>query len=147
MDEHARTSDPRIFAIGDMTLRPLPLYENRMMRLESVPNALEQARAAAAAIASGPPPKPEAPWFWSDQYDLKLQIAGLAQDCDAVVMRGDAGAGRFAIFHLREARLRAVEAVNAPAEFMAGKAWILSGAALDSARLADPAAPLRSAAV
>lgn len=146
VDEHARTSDPRIFAAGDMTLRPLPLYEGRMMRLESVPNALEQARAAAAAIAGGPAPKPEAPWFWSDQYDLKLQIAGLALECDAAVTRGDPSAARFAVFHLRGGRLRAVEAVNAPAEFMAGKAWILSGAALDAARLADPAVPLRSAA-
>jgi 3-phenylpropionate/trans-cinnamate dioxygenase ferredoxin reductase component len=77
VDHQARTGDPAIFAIGDVTYRPLPLYENRSFRLESVPNALEQARQAAAAITGRPAPAPETPWFWSDQYDVKLQIAGL----------------------------------------------------------------------
>ena len=80
VDLAARTDDPAIFAIGDCTSRPLPLY-GRMGRLESVPNALEQAKQAAATICGKPPPTPEVPWFWSDQYDLRLQIAGHAVRC------------------------------------------------------------------
>jgi 3-phenylpropionate/trans-cinnamate dioxygenase ferredoxin reductase subunit len=144
-DIEARTSDPAIFAIGDVSKRPLPLYEGRMFRLESVPNALEQAKQAAAAIAGAPAPKPEVPWFWSDQYGLKLQIAGLPFEADEAVTRGDPATARFSIFHLKQGRVRAVEAVNSGADFMAGKALILSGAAVDRARIADPAAPLKRA--
>jgi 3-phenylpropionate/trans-cinnamate dioxygenase ferredoxin reductase subunit len=145
VDADARTSDPAIFAIGDMTMRPLPLYENRMFRLESVPNALEQARQAAAAIAGTAPPRPETPWFWSDQYDLKLQIAGLPFDADSTVLRGDPASGRFSVFHLQQGRVRAAEAVNAAADFMAAKAMILSGSLAAPERLADPAIPLKQA--
>ncbi len=84
VDLAARTDDPDIFAIGDCTRRPLPLYE-RMGRLESVPNALEQAKQAASTICGKPPPTPEVPWFWSDQYDLRLQIAGLPFDAIEIV--------------------------------------------------------------
>ncbi|MDO9608751.1 MAG: FAD-dependent oxidoreductase, partial [Brevundimonas sp.] len=76
VDEQARTSDPAIFAVGDMTRRPIPVHGGVSHRLESVPNALEQAKQAAAAIVGRPGPAPEVPWFWSDQYDFKLQIAG-----------------------------------------------------------------------
>lgn len=145
VDHQARTSDPGIFAIGDVSKRPLPLYEDRLFRLESVPNALEQARQAAAAIAGAPAPKPEVPWFWSDQYDLKLQIAGLPFEADETVTRGDPASGRFSIFHLKQGRVRAVEAVNCAADFMAGKALILSGAQIPAERIADPAQPLKQA--
>ena len=91
VDLAARTDDPAIFAIGDCTSRPLPLYD-RMGRLESVPNALEQAKQAAATICGKPPPAPEVPWFWSDQYDLRLQIAGLPFDATEIVVRGDIAA-------------------------------------------------------
>ncbi len=146
VDIHARSSDPAIFAIGDMTQRPLPLYENRRFRLESAPNALEQARQAAAAITGRPPPGPETPWFWSDQYDLKLQIAGLPFEADETVIRGAPESGRFAVFHLKQGQLRAVEAVNSGADFMAGRGWIAAGARPDPARLADPDIPLRGLA-
>jgi 3-phenylpropionate/trans-cinnamate dioxygenase ferredoxin reductase subunit len=136
VDLDARTSDPSIFAIGDVTWRPLPLY-GRPFRLESVPNALEQARHAAAAICGRPAPAPETPWFWSDQYDLKLQIAGLTFDPDTVVLRGEMEAARFAVFHLKQGVLVAVEAVNSPAEFMGGKLLIGRRAVVDPARLAD----------
>ncbi len=76
VDFAARTSDPAIHAIGDCTHRPLPLY-HRTGRLESVPNALEQAKQAAADLCGRPAPAPEVPWFWSDQYEVRLQIAGL----------------------------------------------------------------------
>ncbi|HEY3813160.1 MAG TPA: FAD-dependent oxidoreductase [Caulobacteraceae bacterium] len=136
VDEDARTSDASIFAIGDCTHRPLPLY-GAAMRLESVPNALEQAKQAASAICGKPRPAPETPWFWSDQYDLKLQIAGVSLDPDKIVVRGNIEANHFAIFHLRGARVLAVEAVNAPAEFMAGKILIAKAREVDAEKLAD----------
>ena len=88
VDLAARTSDPAIHAIGDCTRRPLPLY-HRTGRLESVPNALEQAKQAAADLCGRPAPAPEVPWFWSDQYDVRLQIAGLPFDVAETVVRGD----------------------------------------------------------
>src|SRR5690606_19047104 len=115
VDEAARTSGRDIYAIGDLTRRPVAGYEG-LFRLESVPNALEQARQAAASIVERDAPPPEVPWFWSDQYDLKLQIAGLVCDADTTVLRGEPGQGSFAVFHLRGDRVRAVEAVNAAPE-------------------------------
>jgi len=141
VDDNARTADPAIFAIGDVTHRPLPLYDRRM-RLESVPNALEHARQAACAITGRPGPAPETPWFWSDQYDLKLQIAGLPFDADQVLVR-PAGRG-FAVFHLHGARIMAVEAVNAPAEFMGGRLLIGRRQAVDPAALSDPTIPMKA---
>ena len=124
VDLDARTSDPSIFAIGDCTERPLPHYGCRA-RLESVASALEQAKQATAAICGTKAPMPEVPWFWSDQYDLKLQIAGLPIDATRIDLRGDAAQGKFAVAHFDERdRLCAVEAVNAPAEYMAGRATI-----------------------
>lgn len=144
VDAQALTSDPSIFAIGDVTRRPMPLYDGRMHRLESVPNALEQAKQAAAAIVGRAPPAPEVPWFWSDQYDLKLQIAGAPFDGDRIVMRGDMDAARFSLCHLRGDRLLCVEACNAPADFMAGKLLIGRGARVDLDRLADADQPLKT---
>jgi 3-phenylpropionate/trans-cinnamate dioxygenase ferredoxin reductase subunit len=145
VDIHARTSDPSIFAIGDVTRRPMPLYD-RDWRLESVPNALEQAKQAASAIAGRPPPPPEVPWFWSDQYDIKLQIAGVPFESDDILVRGDPAGPPFAVFHLMGDRLVAVEAVNAPAEFMGGKLLIGQGRAVDKAKLADPAVSMKTVA-
>ena len=124
VDLDARTSDPSIFAIGDCTERPLPHYGCRV-RLESVASALEQAKQATAAICGTKAPMPEVPWFWSDQYDLKLQIAGLPIGATRIDLRGDAAQGKFAVAHFDERdRLCAVEAVNLPAEYMAGRASI-----------------------
>jgi 3-phenylpropionate/trans-cinnamate dioxygenase ferredoxin reductase subunit len=136
VDDAAQTSDPAIFAIGDVTWRPLSHY-GRPFRLESVANALEQARQAACAITGRPPPVAEVTWNWSDQYDLKYQFAGLPFDVDDVVLRGDPASGKFAIFHLAGDRIQAVEAVNAPAEFMAGRQLIARRAAVSLSRLAD----------
>jgi len=145
VDLEARTDDPAVYAVGDVTRRPLPLYR-RLFRLESVPNALEQAKQAAAAITGRPPPAPEVPWFWSDQYDLKLQIAGLPFDADDVVVRGDPAAARFALFHLKGGALQAVEAINAPAEFMGGRLLIGSQKAVSREKLADPAISMKEVA-
>jgi 3-phenylpropionate/trans-cinnamate dioxygenase ferredoxin reductase subunit len=136
VDLEARTSDPAVFAIGDVTNRPMPLY-GRRDRLESVANALEQAKQAAAAIAGHPPPPLEVTWNWSDQYDIKLQLAGMSVDSDDILVRGDPAAPRFAVFHLKGDVIRAVEAINAPAEFMAGKQLIGSQKRVDRAKLAD----------
>jgi len=141
----ARTEDPSIFAIGDVTHRPLPLYE-RQFRLESVPNALEQAKQAASAILGRPGPSPEVPWFWSDQYDLKLQIAGLPFEADRQVVRGDVAAARFAVFHLKGDLLQAVEAVNAPPEFMAGKQLIARRTPVSADKLGDPSVSMKEVA-
>ncbi|GGZ36177.1 NAD(P)/FAD-dependent oxidoreductase [Asticcacaulis endophyticus] len=144
VDHEARTSDPNIFAIGDVTSRMVqPFYEGRY-RLESVPNALEQAKQAAAAIAGSKPPAPEVPWFWSDQYDYKLQIAGLIPPVSNTVVRGDPDDGAFSVFHLDDDhRLRAAECVNRPADFMAAKQLIAKGVPLDPSVVADAAASLK----
>ncbi|WP_312597284.1 FAD-dependent oxidoreductase [Brevundimonas sp.] len=146
VDDQARTSDPAIFAIGDMTRRPIPVHGGVHHRLESVPNALEQAKQAAAAIVGRPAPAPEVPWFWSDQYEYKLQIAGLPFEADRQVVRGDAGAGSFAVFHLAGDRIVCVEAVNAPPEFMAGKQLIAKGTSVDADKLADVAVSMKAVA-
>jgi 3-phenylpropionate/trans-cinnamate dioxygenase ferredoxin reductase subunit len=147
VDEAAATSDPFIHAIGDCTFRPLPLYRQNA-RLESVPNALEQAKQAAAALCGRAQPAPEVPWFWSDQYDVRLQIAGLPYDVADLAIRGDLSADAFAIFHLAaDGTLQAVEAVNAPAEFMAGRLMISRRKRLMAAQLRDVSCSLKELAV
>jgi 3-phenylpropionate/trans-cinnamate dioxygenase ferredoxin reductase subunit len=146
VDECARTSDPRIYAVGDMTRRPLGFYEGRF-RLESIPSAVEQARQATASILGKPPPAPEVPWFWSDQFDLKIQIAGLLVDPDTVTIRSDSDGKKLALFHTAGDRLVAVEAVNATAEFMAGKRMIRERLELDLDALADVSVGLDQVAV
>jgi 3-phenylpropionate/trans-cinnamate dioxygenase ferredoxin reductase subunit len=147
VDLAARTSDPLIHAIGDCTRRPLPLY-GREARLESVPNAIEQAKQAAADICGRPAPIPEVPWFWSDQYDLRLQIAGLAFDPAEAVLRGEPESGSFAVFHLAaDQRVLAVEAVNAPAEFMAGRILVSKQRQVMPHLLRDAAMPLKDLAI
>lgn len=145
VDADARTSDPSIFAIGDVTRRPLSHYQ-RLHRLESVPNALEQAKQAASAIMGRPRPAPEVPWFWSDQYDLKLQIAGIPFDADRIIVRGDREAAKFAVFHLKGDRIVAVEAVNAPPEFMAGKMFIGNAKPVDIDKLGNDSVSMKEVA-
>jgi len=110
-------------------------------RVESVANALEQADQVASALCGRPVPRQSAPWFWSDQYDTTIQIAGFHDDADTAVVRGDPGTGHFAVFHLDGARLTAVEAVGSPREAMAGRRWLSTGACPDPLDLADPAVP------
>lgn len=145
VDLDARTSDPAVFAIGDVAHRPMPIYD-RMFRMESVPNALEQAKQAAAAITGRPRPPGECPWQWSDQYDLKLQIAGYPFDADQIVVRGDPATAKFAVFHLKGNQVQAVEAINAPPEFMMGKQLIANRKPVDPARLADPTISMKEVA-
>jgi 3-phenylpropionate/trans-cinnamate dioxygenase ferredoxin reductase component len=111
VDAQARTSTPGVYAIGDCTRFPSRRY-GRRLRLESVQNAIDQAKAAAASILGAPQPYDPVPWFWSDQYDLKLQMAGLADGCDDVTIVGDVAARRFSVEYRRAGRLIAVDAVN-----------------------------------
>jgi 3-phenylpropionate/trans-cinnamate dioxygenase ferredoxin reductase subunit len=145
VDEEARTSDPDIFAIGDVSHRPMTHY-GRMFRLESVANALEQARHAASAITGRPPAAQEVTWNWSDQYDLKYQFAGVPFDVDDILVRGDPAAAKFAVFHLKGDMIQAVEAVNAPAEFMAGRQLIGQRRPISRAKLADTAISMKEVA-
>ena len=145
VDRDARTSDPRVFAAGDCASRPL-VHFGRSGRLESVHNAIEQGKLAAAAILGKPRPAEDCPWFWSDQYDLKLQIAGLSQDYDEIVVRGDPKERKFAAFYLRNGTLIAVDAVNSPPEFLASKKLIMSGAKLAPATLGDTSVSMKDIA-
>ena len=146
VDLDARSvTDPAVFAIGDVAHRPMPIYD-RMFRMESVPNALEQAKQAASAITGRPRPAGECPWQWSDQYDLKLQIAGYAFDTDEVLLRGDPATAKFALFHLKGDLVQSVEAINAPPEFMMGKILILGRKPVNKAKLADPSISMKEVA-
>ncbi|MDG1007703.1 MAG: FAD-dependent oxidoreductase [Alphaproteobacteria bacterium] len=142
VNEVGQTSDAHIFAAGDCTSHPNDLL-GHTMRLESVPNAIEQGKAVASAICGAPKPYHQVPWFWSDQYDVKLQIAGVPLEIDQKVLRGDDSTNSFAWFYFTGDKLTGVTAVNRPAEFMAGRMLIeksLKGEAIaDPAKLADEA--------
>ena len=145
VDTHCQTSDSRIFAIGDCTWHPNPIYGHHV-RLESVHNALEQAKTAAANVCGGSVAYGQVPWFWSDQYDLKLQIAGLSQGHDRVVVRGDPEAGSFSCLYLQENRLLAIDAINRPRDFMQAKAELIeSRARIDINAARDVDTPLSEA--
>lgn len=143
VDACARTSDPQILAAGDCTIHPHP-SAGREVRLESVHNAVEQAKAAAFSILGEERPFIDIPWFWSDQYDLKLQIAGLALDYDEVVVRGDTAASRFAIYYLAGGRPVAIDAVNSPRDFINGKKLLAARPLLSRTQLADASFDLTS---
>ena len=137
VDEFARTADSQVFAAGDCTNHFLPLLQ-RSVRLESVANAVHQAKVAALAALGTPQPYSEVPWFWSDQYDLKLQIAGLAQGYDRVVVRGEPAARAFAAYYLANGIVLAVDAVNSPRDFANGRKLVAARAAVAAETLADP---------
>lgn len=138
VDEYCRTSDKNIFAAGDCTSHHNFIYDRRI-RLESVPNATDQATVAAKGINGDfKHPYNALPWFWSDQYDIKLQIAGLSAGADEVIIRGNITSGRnFAAFHLKKGKVIAVDSINKAKEFMIGKKLILEGKLVDKLKLAD----------
>ena len=137
VNEFCQSSDPDIYAAGDVTWHHNPIYD-RHIRLESVPNATEQGKVVANHINGKPKPYNSLPWFWSDQFDLKLQIAGLSQGYDDIVIRGDIEASRsFAAFYFKGERLLAVDAVNSPREFMLARMSLSKGMTLDKTLLAD----------
>lgn len=136
VDASCRTADRNIFAIGDCTSHPNGIY-GRHIRLESVHNALEQAKTAAANICGEDVEYSQVPWFWSDQYDIKLQIAGLSSNHDKVVVRGDPATRSFSCLYLREGVLIACDAINAPRDFVQSKALIAARRKIAPERLAD----------
>ena len=142
VDRHCTTGDPAIFAAGDCTWHVG--REGVPLRLESVQNAIDQAKHAALAMVGRPRPYREVPWFWSDQYDLKLQIAGLARPTDTIVMRGDPSARKFAVFHLRDGAVAAVESVNTPAEYLVGRKLIADAVGVPAERLADTSIAMKN---
>ena len=143
VDEFACTSDPHIVAAGDCTRHFNPIYHRRV-RLESVQNAMDQAKTAAATLNGNPEPYHALPWFWSDQHNVKLQIAGLSQGYNNIVLRGNPESGRsFAVFYFEDDRLLAVDAINRPGEFMVGKKLLMQGLAVDKSRLADESIPAK----
>jgi 3-phenylpropionate/trans-cinnamate dioxygenase ferredoxin reductase subunit len=143
VDADARTSATKVVAAGDCTVRPHPLTGAGRVRLESVQNAVSQAKVAAATLAGRPRPAPEVPWFWSDQADLKLQIAGLSAGHDEIVVRGDLDAERFAVLYYRAGSLLAVDAVNSPADYLAVRRALATGAALPADRVRRSDRPLK----
>lgn len=142
VDEFTRTSDPDIHAAGDCTNHPSE-FLGRRVRLESVQNAMEQGRAVAQNIMGKATRYANVPWFWSDQYDLKLQMVGMSAGCDQVVLRGDPGKRSFATFYLKDGVMLACDTVSRPQEFMLAKKMVGMKAKVDATRLADESVPLK----
>jgi 3-phenylpropionate/trans-cinnamate dioxygenase ferredoxin reductase subunit len=142
VDGTCRTADPSVFAIGDCAEGINPVFHRRL-RLESVPNALEQAKRVSAMICGKQPPKAEAPWFWSDQFDLKLQSAGLSAGADKSVMRGESGSEQFSLYHFANDVLIAADSINDPHGFMAAKLMIAASAKPDPDAVANKAIPIK----
>ena len=143
VDDHLVTSDPSISAIGDCARFPSH-HAAQMARLESVQNAVDQAKCVARRLVGRPEAYRDLPWFWSDQGSLKLQIAGLSSGCDRWVSRGDPAAGAFTMFGFRDGQLRVVETVNRPADHMIARRLIASGATISPEQAADPEFDLKS---
>jgi len=143
VNQFAQTEDPDVFALGDCANLPNSFAKDGRVRLESVQNAIDQAKHAALAIVGKSKPYDEVPWFWSDQFDLKLQIAGLSTPGDQIVLRGDPASRSFAAFHLQDGTVTAVEAVNAAPEYMMGRRIIAARARVAPERLADKAVPMK----
>ncbi|MEL6765796.1 MAG: FAD-dependent oxidoreductase [Pseudomonadota bacterium] len=142
-DETCRSSDPAIWAAGDCA--SFPWGEGRL-RLESVQNAIDQAEHAAAAMLGETAPYRPSPWFWSDQFDTKLQIAGLGTGHDRIIRRPGSKEGAASLWYFREGRLIAVDAINEPRAYMQGKRWIEAGITPDPSSLSDPEHELKSLA-
>ena len=143
VDEFTRTEDPAILAIGDCT-RHRNLFFEKMQRLESVANAVDQARTAAATLMGEEKPYNSAPWFWSNQYDVRLQMVGLSQHHDQRVLRGSPEDKGFAVFYLRDGCVIAVDAVNLPIAFMVGKTLVQQRRQVNPEMLKDPDIELKS---
>ena len=142
VDDCSRTDDPAVVAAGDCTARRMP--DGTLLRLESVQNAIEQGKSAAAALLGKPRPFTAAPWFWSDQYDVRLQMAGLSAGHDKIVVRGDRAAQRFSVFYFQGERLTAVDSVNRAPDHGAARRLLDRGRSLSFAQAADESFALMS---
>jgi 3-phenylpropionate/trans-cinnamate dioxygenase ferredoxin reductase subunit len=144
VDDHCRTSDPMIYAAGDCTHHP-NLHYGRRLRLESVDNAFEQATTAALNLLGTPTVHDKVPWFWSDQYDLKMIIVGICHGHDTVVTRGNPSARSFSACYLRDGEMIAIDSVNSPKDQMAARKLIAARARPNLGKLADAGIPLKDA--
>ncbi|HEX8539250.1 MAG TPA: FAD-dependent oxidoreductase [Cystobacter sp.] len=144
VDEYAQTADPDILAIGDCANQP-SAYTGGRIRLESVPNAIEHARVAAATLVGKREPSSAIPWFWSEQYGVKLQMVGLSTGYQQCVTRGSGEGPEFSAFYLKDGRVITADVIGRPAEFMAAKRLVASRSPVDATRLGDPAVPLAQA--
>jgi 3-phenylpropionate/trans-cinnamate dioxygenase ferredoxin reductase subunit len=143
VDRYARTSNPAVVAAGDCTVQPHPLTGEGRVRLESVQNAISQAKTAAATLAGLRVPNDAVPWFWSDQYDLKLQIAGLSAGHDEYIVRGDIDGEAFSVLYYRDGTLLGVDAVNTPGDYMAVRKALSKGSTISAEAAADSTVALR----
>jgi 3-phenylpropionate/trans-cinnamate dioxygenase ferredoxin reductase subunit len=143
VDSFARTSNPAVVAAGDCTTLPHPLTGEGRLRIESVQNAVAQAQTAAASLLGRPSAARAVPWFWSDQADLKLQIAGLSHGYDQVVVRGEPPSERFSVLYYAAGQLIAVDAINAPRDYMVVRKVLGEGGTLPADRVADASVPLK----
>ena len=142
VDAFARTSDPRIVAAGDCTVMPNPMTGVGLVRLESVQNAVDQAKVAAATIVGRPYAHSSLPWFWSNQGDIKLQMAGLTDGYDQTVLRGSTSSEKFSVFYYKNRRLVAVHAVNRPKDYMLARKALSQGMTFPPEGIADEGATL-----
>ena len=143
VDPHCRTSLPDIFAIGDCAAHANDFADGAVIRLESVQNANDQANCVARTIIGDPQAYHAVPWFWSNQYDLKLQTVGLSTGFDASVTRGDPATRSFSVIYMKQGRVIALDCVNSVKDYVQGKALIVTRAEIDPAKLADPSVPLK----
>ena len=146
VDALCRTSLPDVYAIGDCAAFACAFADGAVMRVESVQNANDMATCVARDICGTGEPYHATPWFWSNQYDLKLQTAGLSVGHDQTVLRGDPASRAFSVCYLRKGRLVAVDCVNAMKDYVQGRKLIEQGLSPDPALLADPAVPLKDLA-
>jgi 3-phenylpropionate/trans-cinnamate dioxygenase ferredoxin reductase subunit len=143
VDEHCRTSLPDILAIGDCAAHINAFADGNRIRLESVQNANDQATVAAKWIVGAPQPYGAVPWFWSNQYDLRLQTVGLSAGHDAMVVRGDMASRSFSVVYLKNGRVIALDCVNCAKDFMQGRALVAARAAVAPDHLSDPSRQLK----
>ena len=143
VDEYCRTSLPDIYAVGDCAAHANRFARGAQIRLESVQNANDQAKTAVQHILGKEEPYDAVPWFWSNQYDLKLQTVGLSTGHDQTILRGDPATRSFSVLYLKAGKLIALDCVNAVKDYVQGRAHVLSGAVLDQAQLANPSVPLK----
>jgi len=143
VDEFARTTNPAIVAAGDCTTLPHPLNGTGRVRIESVQNAIAQAQTAAATLLGKPQATRAVPWFWSDQADLKLQIAGLSQGYDQVVVRGEPDSEQFSVLYYAGGRLLAIDAVNAARDFMLVRKLLGQGGTIPAESAGDTSRQLK----
>lgn len=146
VDDYCRTSLADIYAIGDCASHINAFADGKRVRLESIQNAHDQAKTAAAHIVGTDAPYDALPWFWSNQYDLKLQTVGISQGHDQTVMRGNPARRSFSLLYLKQGRLIALDCVNNVKDYVQGKAHILSGAVLNPALLANESISLKDIA-